>query len=79
MPAYQMKDQVQLAYDANKRRLRVEAQVVLADVMNSALSEMTSQFNKALERGEILDIGGSRDELRALLWEASKRELETGE
>ncbi len=79
MPAYNTKTNVDLAYDANKRRLRAESQIVLSDVMNTALSEMTSQFNTALQRGEILDIGGSRDELKALLLSAANKELAPGD
>lgn len=75
MPNHTQKDDVQLAYDANKKRLRAEGQIVLARVMNEALHEMTTGFNEALARGEILEIGGSREELRALLLKASQREL----
>lgn len=78
MPDYRHKDAVSLAYDANKKRLRLEGRLVLDALMNEALNEMTSQFNEALGRGEILDIGGTRDELKALLWATAKRELAPG-
>ena len=79
MPAYAYKDAAALAYDANKKRLRTEGQILLAAAMNEALREMTTQFNEALKRGEVLEIGGSREELKALLLSAAQRELAPGE
>lgn len=78
MPSYGYKDEVALAYDANKQRLRVEGKIVLAAVMNEALREMTAQFNEALGRGEVLEISGSREELKELMLAAAKRELGPG-
>lgn len=78
MPSYGYKDDVALAYDANKKRLRVEGNIVLAAVMNEALREMTSQFNAALAQGDVLEITGSREELKGILLQAAKRELASG-
>lgn len=75
MRGYTHKDAVSLAYDANKKRLRTEGSIVLAEVMNAALTEMTDQFNEALNRGEVLEIGGSRDEMKALLLAAARKQL----
>lgn len=75
MPTYTYKDNVALAYDANKKRLRAEGSILLAELMNEALSEMTTQFNEALNHGEILEIGGTREEMKALLWKAAQRQL----
>jgi hypothetical protein len=78
MPDYRYKDAVALAFDANKKRLRTEGSIVLAALMNEALNEMTTRFNAGLSEGEILEIGGSRDELRALLRDVAQRELGPG-
>jgi hypothetical protein len=78
MPNHTYKDDVALAYDANKSRLRVEGKILLASAMNEALHEMTTQFNEALAHGEILEIGGSKEELKALLLKAAQRELSPG-
>ena len=78
MPKYMHKDRVQLAFDANKKRLRTEGAIVLAAVMNEALAEMTYQFNEALERGELLEIGGSREEMKAFFRQAADRQLGSG-
>lgn len=75
MPNYTYKDQVRLTYDANKKRLHAEGQIILATLMNEALHEMTSQFNAALARGEVLEIGGSREEMKEFLRVAASREL----
>jgi hypothetical protein len=75
MPNHTYKDNVALTFDANKKRLRTEGQIILAALMNEALHEMTSQFNEALSRGEILEIGGSREEMKGFLRIAASREL----
>ena len=75
MPNYRYKDEVALAYDANKKRLRLEGRILLDRIMNEALAEMTDQFNRGLERGEVLLIGGSEDEFKSFLRIAASREL----
>lgn len=75
MPTYNYKDGVALAYERNKKRLRLEGTVVLDAMMNEALSEMTAEFNKGLERGEILEIGGSQEDMRRYLKLAAQKEL----
>ena len=79
MPSYHYKDEVARAFDANKKRLRAEGSIILSDLLNEALHEMTIDFNRALARGEILRIGGSREELKAFLRIAAQRELGVGE
>lgn len=76
MPTYSYKDEVALAFEANKKRLRAEGSILLAEVMNEALNEMTVQFNAALARGEILSIGGSREEMKDLLRLAAQKRLQ---
>ena len=78
MPTYGYKDDVALAFEANKKRLRAEGSIILAAVMNEALHEMTTQFNAALARGEILSIGGSREEMMGFLRDAAAKQLEAG-
>ncbi len=79
MPSYGYKDDVALAFDANKKRLRAEGSILLAEAMNEALDEMTTQFNEALAVGQILYIGGSREEMKALLFTAAQKKLGPGE
>lgn len=78
MPSYNHKDAVELAYDANKKRLRTEGAILLAEAMNEALNEMTEQFNAALDQGNILHIGGTREEMKALLFSAAQKKLAPG-
>ena len=78
MPNFSHKDSVALAYDANKKRLRAEGSIILAEVMNEALHEMTTQFNVALGQGQILHIGGPREEMKQLLRAAAVKELSSG-
>lgn len=75
MSGYQKKDAVRLAYNANKKRLRCEGQVILDAIMNEALDEMDRQFQEAIGRGEILHIGGSAAEMRAYLRRAAEKNL----
>lgn len=79
MPSYIYKDNIQLAFDANKKRLRTEAAVIYDAIVNEALGEMTKQFNIALARGDILEIGGSREEMKGFLRVAAQRELGVGD
>lgn len=76
---YRKKDAVALAYEANKKRLRVEGAIVLASLLNEALAEMDAQFMEALNRGEVLSITGSREEMREFLRRAAERELGPGD
>lgn len=75
MTGYRYKDAVQLAYDGNVKRLRAEGAIVLAAVMNEALHEMSTQFNEALSRGELLEVGGSAEEMKGFLRLAAQKQL----
>lgn len=79
MPTYGYKDDVALAFEENKRRLRLEANLVASRIANEALDQMTKQFNAALSRGEILSIGGTREEMRGYLATAAAKELGVGD
>lgn len=73
--AYTKKDNILLTFEENKKRLRMEGNLILARVMNEALAEMSGQFTEALARGELLKIGGSADEMREFLRVAADRHL----
>jgi hypothetical protein len=73
--SYRRKDQVQLAYDANKKRIRAEASILLDAVVNEALDVMTAEFNEALLRGEILRIDGTQQEMVAFFQKAARKQL----
>lgn len=75
MPNYAYKDPVDLAYSANRRRLRTEGAILLDAVMNEALNEMTAQFNEALNEEKILEIGGTREEMLGFLRAAAQKQL----
>jgi hypothetical protein len=75
MPDYRYKDRVALAYDSNKKRLRAEGQIILAALMNEALHEMTEEFNAALAENRLLEIGGTREEMKRFLAKAAERHL----
>ncbi len=78
MAKYAYKDEAELIYDANKRRLRAEGAIALSRVMNEALNEMTTQFNEGIERGELLEIGGTKEEMEQLLLKAAQKRLGDG-
>jgi hypothetical protein len=75
MAGYKRKDAVTLAFDANKKRLRAEGSIILAEVMNEALAEMDDEFQAALKEGRILEISGTRAEMKEFLRRAAVREL----
>lgn len=56
MPEYKYKDAAASAYDANKKRLRAEANIVMADALNEAIEDMTHEFNSSLHNGVILEL-----------------------
>jgi hypothetical protein len=53
---YISKDRAELTFEANKKRLRTEASILLSWALNEALAEMSEQFLKALHDGELLEI-----------------------
>lgn len=75
MSRYTKRDSVELAYAANVKRIRLEGRIVLDNLMNEALAEMTEEFNERLTRGELLNIEGNREELKKYLRRAADKEL----
>ena len=76
--AYKKKNKGVLAFQANVKRIRCEANIVLQEVLNSALAEMSDEFDAAFNDGNILEIECTPDELKKLLLRAAQRELGTG-
>lgn len=75
MTSYRYKDKVELAFDANKTKLRAEGNIILKSLMNEALNEMSIEFNAKLAAGEIYHIGGSREDMLRFLRIAATKEL----
>lgn len=75
MIGHKHKDAAAMAYDRNKKRLRLEGRLVLDEVLNVALTEMTTQFNDALVRGDVLELEGTREEILDYLRTAAQRQL----
>lgn len=78
MTDYRHKNAASLAYDANKKRLRLEGRLVLDLLMNEALHAMTQEFNEALNRGEVLELEGTREEMLQYLRVAAQQQLGVG-
>lgn len=72
---YVNKTEADLAFESNKKRLRLEGQLLLDQMMNEALTVMSDKFQDAYIRGEILRIEGNRDFLIECLAEASNKLL----
>ena len=70
------KDAAELAYDANRVRLRTEGRIALARLLNEAMNEMTVEFKAALARGELLELDGSPEEMERYLFAAVQRRQE---
>lgn len=75
MSGYQYKTAAQLAYDRNKKRLRLEGRLILDELLNEALAEMTGAFNEAAAEGEVLELEGTREEMLGYLRIAYQRQL----
>lgn len=72
---YNYKGAAQQAFDENKLRLRLEGRIVLARIMNEVLREMTSEFQEAIGRGEVLTVGGSASETQEYFTKAARKAL----
>lgn len=73
--SYTRKTPVELAFNANVKRLRAEIGILANALANETLAEMSDQFEAELHNGNILEIEGSREELRATLRRVAEREL----
>jgi hypothetical protein len=78
MSGFVYKNNVAMAYDRNKKRLRLEGRLILDELLNEAMNEMTGAFNEAAAKGEILELGGTRDELLGYLRTAAQTQLGSG-
>jgi len=72
------KGPAELAYDENKKRLRFEGRILMDRVMNEVLAHMTDEFQAALLRGEVLEVGSSREEAREYFKRVARLQLEAG-
>jgi hypothetical protein len=75
---YNYKNDVAMAYDRNKKRLRFEGRLILDELLNEALNEMTGAFNEAAANGQILELEGTRDEMLGYLRQAAQKQLGSG-
>ena len=78
MSGFVYKNNVALAYDRNKKRLRLEGRLILDELLNEALNEMTGAFNEAAANGEVLELEGTRDEMLGYLRTAAQKQLGPG-
>lgn len=79
MARYRGKDALTLRYQAGQRLIRAEFENVKQEVLNAALSEYDEEFDAALNRGEVLDMGlDVRDKIRQLLIGAHQKVLAPG-
>lgn len=72
---YAYKGEAALVFDSNKKRLRLEGRLVMDRVMNEVLREMTTEFQAAVLRGEILSVGGSAAETQQYFTAAARKAL----
>lgn len=75
---YAYKNEAALVFDSNKKRLRLEGRLVLDRIMNEVLREMAEEFNDALNRGEILSVGGSASETQEYFTSSARKVLGSG-
>ena len=73
MSRYTRKDRTALTYDANKKRIRHELGLLLAEIQNEVLAEMTADFDQAIQNKELLMLGLTREQAVAYLRSAMRR------
>ena len=73
---YTKKSEQQLVWKENKEKITLQARQLMNRMLNEALAELNNEFLAALDRDEILELDAAKEELRALLLAAAKRELE---
>jgi hypothetical protein len=66
---------IELAWVENKERIELQGKQLLRRVLDKALTELDTQFTAALDRGEVLELDPGKDDLRALLLAAARKEL----
>lgn len=69
------KDDLQLAWMEAREKLNLVGRQVLRRVLNEALTELDVQFQAAIQRGEVLELEASREELQSLLLSAAQKQL----
>jgi hypothetical protein len=72
---YNGRTDIELAWVENKERIQLQGRQLLRRVLDKALTELDTQFTEALARGEVLELDPGKDDLRALLLAAAKKEL----
>lgn len=75
MPEYVAKDQTQLTYEANVKRIRTEGRVVLDTMLNEALAAHSKAFNAGVQRGELLELRLDAQDVKRLLGSSAQKVL----
>lgn len=68
--------EAELAWRDNRENINLQGRQLLRRVLNKALTELDRQFLAGLERGEILEINPTKNELKELLLSSAQKELE---
>jgi hypothetical protein len=72
---FEGRSEIEHAWIENKERVELQTKQLLRRVRDKALTELDTQFTAALDRGEVLELDPGKDDLRALLLAAAKKEL----
>lgn len=75
---YKELSEAELAWRDNRENINLQGRQLLRRVLNKALTELDKQFLDGLERGEILEINPTKNELKELLLSSAQKELEAG-
>jgi len=72
---FEGRSDIELAWVDGKELIELQGRQLLRRVLDKALAELDTQFTAALDRGEVLELDRGKDDLRALLLAAAKKEL----
>lgn len=75
MTEYQHKDLYALSYEEGVKRLRNEANLITARLMNEALEAWSKQHTAAKRKGQVLELTGARAEIQKYLKVGARRAL----
>jgi len=73
---YRELSEAELAWRDNREQITLQGKQILRRVLNKALAELDRQFLEGLDRGEILEINPTKEELKELLFQSAQKELE---
>lgn len=75
MGYHRQKDHIQLAWLENRERVMLQLRQIVRRVGDEVLAELEEEFVAAINRGEILELNPSPEDLRRLVLKKAQKQL----